>query len=480
MSTTARRSRPKADATLGRASIRRQLSMTLLLAMGALWLLLTTVGLISVRHEAQTIIDAQLSLSGHGLMTLLAHEIHEGYPDPALAVEQIVPDIFPGSENSYVVPPVFVVRGGNGQLMLHSKGAQPLLSAFTSDLPLGLGDVSINGTQWRVLALQDAPSQWWVAVAQPSQKQQELAQELAMYVISPLLLLVLPLLAIIIHYAVRHGLDSLQRLTASVTRRSVDDSSTLTSPEVPEEALPLTLALDDLLSRLHQAHAREQRFIADATHELRTPLAGLKTQAQVALRAVDEPQRRAALQSLVTGVDAATRLITQLLTLARLDHHNTERMTVVTDLLEVTRDVCLELAPAVLESGADLGLDGRQPCPVRGDRTLLTVLVRNLIENAIHYGGNRHIAVSVRCATNGVLLTVKDRGPGIPEADLQRVFERFYRSSNQHAPGSGLGLAIVNGICDSLDAHIELSNRATLGLAIRVAFPAIDPSVAHH
>ena len=464
---------PDSVTALGRPSIRRQLSLTLLGAMGALWVLLAVIGLIGVRHEAEEIVDAQLSLSGHVLMTMLAHETREGYPDPALAMGQIVPYIFPSSEHPHVDPPAFVVRGSNHQLMLHSKGAKSLVATFTPALPTGFSDLTIDGSEWRVLVLLDEASQLWVAVAQPHAKQQQLIVELALYVISPLLL-VLPLLAIIIHFAVRQGLDSLRRLTATVARRSVSDSSALTSPQVPAEALPLTLALDDLLKRLHQAHAREQRFIADATHELRTPLAGLKTQAQVALGATDDRQRGVALKSLVSGVDRATRLITQLLTLARLDHHNAERATAINDLLEVAHDVCLELSPAVIDKGAELDLDGKQPCPVRGDRTLLTVLVRNLVENAVHYGGDQRIAIAVRCSVEGVSLTVRDRGPGIPPEDLERVFERFYRSGNRHAPGSGLGLAIVSGIIDKLGARIELSNRSTGGLRITVTFPRVD------
>lgn len=472
-----RKKQPPCGQTGGRprASIRRQMSITLMTSMGLLWLLLASYGLYGVRHEAREISDAQLSLTGHVLMTMLAHEIHEGYPDPSQAIGQMVSYIFPTSDDPHTEPPAFIVRSSDDRLMLHSRGAKPLLPALAHRLPAGLSDITINEQQWRVLVLQDETTNLWVAVAHPSHLQQQLARELALNFIIPLLF-ALFLLGVIIHFAVRHGLDSLRRLTNNVSRRSIDDASSLTTAEVPAEALPLTIALDQLLERLHQAREREHRFIADATHELRTPLAGLKTQAQVALRAADKQQRNRALESLNGGVDRAARLISQLLTLARLDHSSVNPDTSSNDLLQVTRDVCAELSPAAISKHTELELSGSRPCLVIGDRTLLVVLVRNLVENAIHYGGEKPISIAAQQVANAVELTVRDHGPGIRSADLSRVFERFYRGSNQHAPGSGLGLAIVHRIVTSLNGGIQLRNHSGGGLLITVQLAAAKPT----
>jgi two-component system sensor histidine kinase QseC len=435
---------------------------------GLLWAIVTAFGLYGVRHEAQEINDAQLSQAGHVLLTMLVHEMQEGYDDHALA--QIVPDIFPTSGHPHVDPPAFVARDAGNRLVLHSKGAQPLLHVLDQRRSTGFDTISVDGKSWRVLMLQDPGTRLWIAVAQATRLQEDLARELAYNFITPLLL-ALPMLGIIIHVAVKRGLSPLRRLTAKVTRRSVIDLTPLTDAQVPTEALPLTHALDDLLQRLEHSHQREQRFIADATHELRTPLAGLKTQAQVALRAADDRQRTEALEGLVLGVDRAARLITQLLTLARLDHQPRTNSSETNKLLEVVRERCIELSPQAVNAGIELILVGEAPCPVRADRTLLTILIRNLIENAIQYGGSgKQIVISVQSVDHHALLTVRDQGPGIPPDDLNRVFERFYRGTNLHTPGSGLGLSIVKGIAESCDARVTLSNHHEGGLSVATAF----------
>lgn len=465
--------RPRQIARGHPASIRRRLALTLMASTGLLWVVITIYGLHGVRHQAREIGDAQLSLAGQVLLNMLIHEIDEGYPDPSYAIGNLVPDIFPASRPPHVDSPVFVVRDASKRLLLHSSAAKPLLKDLKQPLSSGLYDLVLGDTSWRVSVLQDAETGLWIAAAHPSRLQEELALELAYNFIAPLLL-ALPLLGIIIHVAVKHGLDSLKRLTTKVSSRSVTDTSPLTDAEVPIEALSLTQALDDLLERLEQSHRREQRFIADATHELRTPLAGLKVQAQVARGATDHHQRTEALESLTLGVDRATRLVTQLLTLARLDHHTRRDTSKPLELLEVVRELCVEIAPSAIDADIELTLIGAEHCMVSAERTLLAVLIRNLIENAIQYGGSgKQITVSVHCTEQYAIVSVRDQGPGIPPQDLNRVFERFYRGTNQHAPGSGLGLSIVKGIADHCDAKVKLSNHDKGGLSIAVKFKRV-------
>jgi len=454
-----------------RGSIRRHLALMLMAFTGLLWAIVTAFGLYGVRHEAEEVVDAQLTLAGHVLLTMLAHEMHEGYANPGHAFARIVPDIFPASGYSHVDPPAFIVRGADNHLILHSKSAKPLVPVIDQAVPPGFDTRTVGTTEWRLLVLQDPETGLWVAVAHPTHLQEELAYELAYNFIGPLLL-ALPMLWFIIYLSVKRGLKPLRRLAAKVSRRSVNDSTALTDEQVPVEALPLTQALDDLLQRLEQSHRREQRFIADATHELRTPLAGLKTQAQVAIGAANSKQRNAALASLNQGVDHATRLIAQLLTLARLDHQPCDDEGKPGDLLDVALNLCMELSQRALDAGVELSLSGDESCLVPADRTLLSILVRNLVENAIQYGGNGgEINIGVECDDQTVVLTVRDHGQGVPEQDLERVFERFYRSANHYAPGSGLGLSIVRAIADSCAAEISLSNHPEGGLSVAVTFP---------
>lgn len=459
------------QAIVKRGSIHHHLALMLMAFTGLLWAIVTAFGLYGVRHEAEEVVDSQLTLAGHVLLTMLAHEMHEGYTNPGHAFARIVPDIFPASGLSHIDPPAFIVRGTDNQLILHSKSAEPLIPIIDQAVPPGFDTRTVDTTEWRLLVSQDPETGLWVAVAHPTRLQQELAYELAYNFIGPLLL-ALPTLWFIIFLSVKRGLKPLRRLAAKVTQRSVNDSTALSDEQVPVEALPLTQALDDLLQRLERSHRREQRFIADATHELRTPLAGLKTQAQVAIGAASSKQRNAALVSLNQGVDHATRLIAQLLTLARIDHQPHDHGGKPSDLLDVALKLCMALSQQALDAGVELSLSGDDCCPVAADHTLLSILVRNLVENAIQYGANRsEIDIGVECDHQTVVLTVRDHGKGVPEQDLDRIFERFYRSTNHYVPGSGLGLSIVRAIADSCAAEVSLSNLPEGGLSVAVAFP---------
>lgn len=456
-----------------RLSLRRQLVVTLVGAMGLLWALLTGFGLYGAQRKAIEVSDAQLLQAGQVLLTLLTHELQEEYPNPVHTVAEITPTLFPHNEQSRVEPPVFVARGEAGRLLYQSAEAIPLLSELMADRPKGFADIVVDDETWRVVVVQNPEADLWVAVAQRARFQRELAGELALYFIGPLLL-ALPLLGLIISIAIDRGLVPLKRLAVKVSSRSVNDPTSLTDREVPREALPLTNALDDLLRRLRQSREREQRFVADAAHELRTPLAGLKTQAQVALAAANDAQRTVALNSLGQGVDQATRLVGQLLTLARLDPDTREKDAEAIDLLAVATEVAADLAPRAVAVGIDLVLDAGQPCAVRADRTLLAVLTRNLVENAIQYSGKesgKRVTIRLECDTAGTRLSVRDQGPGIRSQDLERVFDRFYRSSGNHTPGSGLGLSIVKRVADRCGAGVVLNNHPEGGLLVAVSFP---------
>jgi two-component system sensor histidine kinase QseC len=462
-----------------RSSVRKHLILSLVGAIGLLWLLLSAVGWYGARHEAREIADDGLMQTAAILLAIVVHESKEGYHEPEKAIAAIIPAAHSqdDGDHDHVLHPAFVAWNTDGHILLHSADAAPLLKQLPQELTDGFHEVTLAGEPWRLLSQHDPSTGLRIMLGLSAHAQDQLAQELARHFISPLPL-VLPLLGIVIYFAVNRGLAVLLQLADKVADHPIDRDHPFTDELVPREVLPLPRALDALLQRLHQAQLRERRFLADATHELRTPLAGLKTQAQVALGAATDEQRTEALDSLVLGVDRATRLISQLLTLARLapqtDHKREHDET--TDLSSITDTVAFELDAKMQAAGVELRIEDGQPPPVRAERTLLTILIRNLTENALHYSqAGQAITIGLDHQHGETLLTVRDQGPGITEQDLERVLERFYRGSNQpsqghHSQGSGLGLAIVKAIVDRCHADIELYNHPNGGLMVEVRF----------
>jgi two-component system sensor histidine kinase QseC len=217
----------------------------------------------------------------------------------------------------------------------------------------------------------------------------------------------------------------------------------------------------------------ERRFTADAAHELRTPIAAIRAQAQVALGAGDDvAQRHHALQATLAGCDRATRLVEQLLMLARLEA-NPERLASPVNLAVVVQRVAADLAPAALGRAQVLEMDAQEGCQVAANEVLLGVLVRNLVDNALRYSpAGARVSVSVQSGAKGVVLCVQDSGPGMPPAEMQRLGERFFRVLGTDQPGSGLGWSIVRRIADVTGAQVQIARSETLGgLSVTVVWP---------
>jgi signal transduction histidine kinase len=268
-------------------------------------------------------------------------------------------------------------------------------------------------------------------------------------------------------------LAPLTELTGAITARGPEQLDPLTPQSAPTEIRPLLESLNALLARLARAIDGERRFTADAAHELRTPLAGLRAQAQVALRADDAATRKHALEQVLAGTGRASRLIDQLLTLARLDPTRRQVNTAQADLAAVAADVCAELGAGAITRDIALTLDAEGTPRVGCAAESLRILVRNLVDNALRYtptGGGVRIVVSGR--DGSATLQVIDSGPGIPVADRAAVFERFRRLAGQEIEGSGLGLSIVARIAELAGAAITLGDGDSgKGLAVTVAFP---------
>lgn len=309
---------------------------------------------------------------------------------------------------------------------------------------------------------------------------QELAAAVAGHVVKPMIL-ALPLLAWLIWVGVGLGTAPLRLLARDVSQRQPEHLAPLEMEQAPAEVQPVVSALNGLLVRLQQALLLERQFTADAAHELRTPLAGLRTQAQVATRARDENERHRALAHVLEGVDRMTHLAQQLLTLARLEPEARLTDGAGIELRAVVESVLGDIAPQAIEKGIELELLEGEPLTVAGRPELLRVLIRNLVDNAVRYtpsGGRVQVGLSRLAGTSeqpslsGVTLQVLDSGPGIPLEEQARVFDRFYRGLGTGQSGSGLGLAIVKRIAELHRASIRLREGVEgRGLGVVVRFP---------
>lgn len=390
----------------------------------------------------------------------------------------------------------YVVPGQGGNLLPQqdiiiqiwdNSGLRLYYSHDETELPqravLGFSNMRTARNDWRVFSMQHGNAV--VQIAQPMNARRALAAQSAISTIMPLLLLI-PFLALLIVITVRRGLAPIRRVTAEVQSRDAATLAPVSSIDLPQEILPLTDALNDLLARLDHAIDAQRTFVADAAHELRTPLTALRLQMQLAERADDEAGRKAAFADLKAGLDRAARLVQQLLTLARQEpdsygkgldagRQNLQPL----DLNVLAQNVAANFALAADSKHIDIGI-AQTPgeAVVNGDADALAIILGNLIDNAIRYspdGGRVDIALHADAAT--VTLSVQDNGPGIAADQLPRVFDRFYRGDNAATHGSGLGLAIVKRIADLHGAKVEAANIGS-GLRVSVAFPRAAQSSA--
>jgi len=334
---------------------------------------------------------------------------------------------------------------------------------------LGYDDLSLQGQIWRVYSLQTVDGV--IQIAQPVRVRQALARAAALRVVIPLLLL-LPVLGVAIAWVVRGSLLPLRRIAAEVKRRDVHSLAPIASIPLPQEIAPLIDALNLLLMRLQAAFATQRAFVADAAHELRSPLTAVRLQLQLLDRAPDEAARLEARTALGAAVERAIHLVEQLLTLARNEPRTSSGALSPVALEAVAADAISDTHALAVARAIDLSLDAPSAVPIQGDREALRAMVRNLIDNAVRYtpaGGQ--VRVSCRLTAEAAVLEVIDTGPGIAAADRERAFDRFYRRASAAEQGSGLGLAIVKAIADRHGARVSLEEAAGGGLHVTVGFP---------
>ncbi len=352
-----------------------------------------------------------------------------------------------------------------GARMYLSRPGLPMINQTV----LGYANLSVEGQAWRAYGLQTADGV--IQIAQPIRVRQRLARAAALRIVIPLSLL-LPVLVIFVAWIVDRGLKPLERLTAEVQRRDARSMTPLPRDGLPREIEPLVAELNRLLERLRDAFAVQRNFIADAAHELRSPLTALRLQVQLLDRAPDEAARSEARARLGDAVARGIHLVEQLLALARSEPRETPIVAVAIDLAAVSAQAVADTHAFALERNIDLGLEAANAVPLQGDPEALRILVRNLVDNAVRYtppGG----AVQVRCAAaaGGALLEVEDTGPGLAPAERERVFDRFFRRAALQESGTGLGLAIVKAIAERHGANITLGSGPGGGLKVSVSFP---------
>ena len=366
---------------------------------------------------------------------------------------------------------------------LHARSADAPEAPMAPAATRGLSDQRIGGARWRVFTVarldKDRVEDVIHVGEQASARRHVLLASLRGSLLP--LLVALPLLAAGIWWAVRRAVRPLRSLGASVAARHPHTLEPLPEDGVLPEVRPLVRALNGLFERVHEQLASERRFTADAAHELRTPIAGIRMQAQVAQGATQDEERRAALAATIAGCDRATRLVEQLLQLARLEADMAD--TRAPDSRRGQADLAAAAAQQVHELAAQAGRRGQQMAldrpphavavPMSGP--LLAVLLRNLIDNALRYGpdgGRVQVQVLAATADAGARLVVEDAGPGLSDADLQRLGERFFRVLGSGQSGSGLGWSIVQRLARLHDLDMALDRSPALGgLRVTVRWP---------
>jgi signal transduction histidine kinase len=427
-------------------SLRRRLVGLLTGTVAAIWLLSTLVVYQRAHHEADELLDTQLTQVADTLLAIVA----------AGEVEHFMKELQDHSHHN-PVPIAFEVwhdEHGRMQRLATSMGH----AGFDAGIGPGFSERPYEGARWRFYAAQDANAEYRVVVGQAHAARENLAREIGLSLLIPAAL-ALPLMALAVWWGVGRNLRPVDTVAQQV---GTLDAQALTpldeSPALPEEIAPLRTALNALIRRVNEAFENERRFTADAAHELRTPLAALKVQAQVALRAQTADSQQHALAQVIAGVDRMTHLVEQLLTLARVDPSTQSSPPAPLDPAETLTAVCEELLPQAQRQGQTLVIEVATGCRIAITAAWLRVAVRNLIDNAVHYAGDgARIEVRLAHRGTGCAITVADDGPGVAPALRSQLSARFVRGEVENE-GCGLGLSIVARIASLSHAQLELGD----------------------
>ena len=438
-------------------SLRRRLLGLLLGGVAAAWLVTMVFSYIDAHHEVDELFDAQLAQAAQTLLALASHDEGEYIEDLGEVAHK------------YQRRLRFQIWRTDGKLLMRSNNAPE--TALTG--AIGFSETHNDDGHWRYFSQWNEAHSLQVQVSENHHIRDDLIGHIAWRLLLPALF-GLPLIGLWVWLATRQGLSSLDGIAQQIASRAPQQLQPVSPAAAPEEIRTMLEALNGLFQRVETALETERRFTADAAHELRTPLAALQAQLQVALRARDDAERDRSLMQLQSGLSRASHLVDQMLQLARLDPESGLPDPQAVDLGRLAESVCADLGPQILAKNLDFELNAAENCSVIGQAEWLRVLLRNLVDNAVRYTPEAgQVRVEVTGSPHACHICITDSGPGIPPEDRAAVLRRFHRLNQQDQPGSGLGLAIVSRIAELHDAQLELGEtNPAPGLSVTVRWPA--------
>lgn len=451
------------------------LSRRLLVTLGAatlltwcassVWLYRTALG------QSDLLFDAALDQTAHAVLAVVRNEASElADASGDVGVELPAVDKAPPGDI------VYQVRGPNGGVAYRSPGAPALPLAVAA--ARGFSAARIEGQDFRVFTLATDDGAATIHVAQPLTRRIALAQSGAVRLLAPGAVLMV-LLAFAVVWSVRSAIAPVVRYASVLDERAADSELPVPAKELPAELQPVARAIDGLLARVRDALIRERTLTADAAHELRTPLAALRLQAQVALRSTGSAERAAALDELLEGTDRAARMVDSVLMLARYDARRSgDLMQARVDLSMLANLVAREFQPLASQQGTDLVLAVARTVVI-GDEDALAIALRNLVGNALRYA-RQEIRIEVGESPDGALLAVRDDGRGFATEVAERAFDRFFRGPDKSEVngGTGLGLALVRRIADLHHGSVRIVPGIRGGAGVEMCFPLASERAA--
>lgn len=448
-------------------SLQGRIIALVLTVVTCIWLVTAAMIWFDASHELDELLDSHLAQAAALLVVQQAGEVsddHQGIDTPTL--------------HRYAPKVAFQVFHEDVLTMRSANAPEHPMLPMDKPFRKGFDTVRIDGTTWRVFSAYGAERDVQVYVGEQYSSRASIMRAVLRSTFWPMAA-AMPLLGLLVWWAVRRGVSPLRQLGRALAQRRPEALSPVALDDAASEITPIVDALNRLFMRIDALLESERRFTADAAHELRTPIAAIRAQAQVAMGESDDTVRRQALQNTLDGCDRATRLVEQLLTLSRMESDAGPAKTSV-DLGMLAQSVVAEIAPRAFRKSQVLELHADDECRVPGNETLLSILLSNLVDNAVRYSpASAKVNVTVRRVGGDVLMSVDDSGPGMPEEERIRLGERFFRVLGSGESGSGLGWSIVRRVAGVHGADVKVMRSAALGgLAVTIRFQCGENTTA--
>lgn len=437
-------------------SIKRFLFIYITLAIVVIYALISLASYWVSKVELNELYDANLQqvASAIAAQHLAIHDITHLYNNNQIGVGTKIE----GEEEFYVR---VLAKDGAVLYVSHPEAKVPLPST------IGFSTQKYQSKQWRFFVVK--VKQETIQVAQSLRLRKDTIKETAISLMASQLLFI-PVLVLLIFFAIRKALSPLSALTSEIRRRESLDLKPFSDDKIPTEIKPLVRSLNIFMAKVSDMVGVLKRFTSDAAHELRTPITALKLQVTLIEQATSDVEREVAIQNLKTGINRSEQLVSQLLTLARIEPNSQAKEVQHINMLNLIKECIEGLLPLAHEKSIDLGMNTSEEFVISGIRQEIAILINNIVDNAIRYTPiNGKVDISLFSDSQNIILEVNDSGIGIATHEFERVFERFYRGENKNISGSGLGLSIVKEIAAQHGANIELSNHNS-GLSFKVRF----------